>query len=121
MLPCKSNQESEPQKVDFEFGSLTPGLPPPSSAKTPSRKSNQENEPQGMPKNTYFEQASPAVGLPPPPSVKTLPPQADLDVSLSSDSSEELLPQDTVETVGYASNSSMCRCFRMIYNLLVFD
>ena len=82
------------------------------SAKTPSCKSNQEREPQ----NVKFELASLAVRLPPPPSAKTLPPKADLDISLSSDSSEELLPQDTMEKVGYAStcNSSMCRCFRNI-------
>ena len=94
------------QNVDFELGSPAPGLSPPSSAKTPSRKSNQERELQET-----SELASPAVGLPPPLSAKTLPPKADLDVSLSSNSSEELLPQDTMEKVGYVSNSSMCRCF----------
>ena len=113
----KSNKKRKPlgttQNVDFELGSPAPGLPPLSSAKTPSRKSNQESEPLRTPKDTYLELASPALGLlPPPPPANTLhvPPKADLDVSFSSDSSEELLPQDTVEKVGYVSTSSMCIC-----------
>ena len=110
----KSNKKRKPlvttQNVDFELGSPAPGLPPPSSTKTPSRKSSQESEPLETPKNTCFELASSALGLPPPLSANPIPPKADLDVSLSSDSSEELLPQDTMEKVCYVSTFFMCRC-----------
>ena len=99
------------QNVDFELGSPAPGLPPPPSAKTHVtliRKVSLKERQKILSLSKHLQPLNCHHHL-----CKGLTPKADLDVSLSSDSSEELLPQDTMDKVGYASNSSMCRWFSM--------